>query len=159
MKKKNLFWVGMLLLMLAGASSCNKDDDYNSVLELSDYNNVQEFNDNNKENFIGTWHVLHHSSGWGINDDYDSGEVTVTFTKNGEMIVDNKRDDQRPFPTGTLTYTFVDIEQSIFTGEPRTCIYLNFLSVSAYSYTFDKGFLYLSQEAYDGDGYTFQKLK
>ena len=32
-------------------------------------------------------------------------------------------------------------------------------SLSTYSFTFDKGFLYLSQESYDGDGYTFKKLK
>ena len=73
------------------------------------------------------------------------------------MQVVNKREDQRPFATGKFTYSFVDIENSIFTGEPRTCIFFGFTFI--YSYTFDKGFLYLSQKAYDGDGYTFQKLK
>ena len=140
MKKKSLLWI--CALMLAGLSSCSKDD-------------VQEFGDiNNKENFIGTWHLLHHSNGWGMKEDYEAGEVSVTFTKNGEMQVINKRDDQRPFPTGKSMYSFVDIEKSIFTGEPRTCISFGFLFT--YSYTFEKGFLYLSQEAYDGDSYTFR---
>ena len=147
--KYYLLWIGMLLLMLAGLSSCSKDDDYNYVKEFSD--------NNNKENFIGTWHIPHYSNGWGHKEDYEAGEVTVTFTKNGEMQVINKRDDQHPFSTGNMAYYFVDIEKSIFTGEPRTCISFGYFFT--YSYTFDKGFLYLSQEAYDGDGYTFQKLK
>ena len=146
MKKKRLLWLSVFLLMMAG---CSNDDDYNYVQEFSD--------NNNKEILIGTWHLLHYSNGWGTKENYEAGEVTVTFTKNGEMQVFNKRDDQRPFRTGTLTYSFVDIEKSIFTGEPRTCISFGF--PLTYSYTFEKGFLYLSQEAYDGDGYTFQKLK
>lgn len=151
MKKNYILWISVSLLMLAG---CSSDDE----TELDDYSYVQEFNDeNSKDNFIGTWHVLHHGNGWGLSEEYEAGEVTVTFTKNGEMQVFNKREDQRPFPTGKLAYSFVDIERSIFTGEPRTCISFGFFFT--YSYTFDKGFLYLSQEAFDGDGYTFQKLK
>ena len=150
MRKNFLLWMGVVLMMVICMSSCSSDDD--------DYNYVQEFGDNNnKENFIGTWHLLHYYTGWGIKEDYEAGEVTVTFTKNGEMQVINKRDDQHPFSTGNMAYYFVDIEKSIFTGEPRTCISFGYFFT--YSYTFDKGFLYLSQEAYDGDGYTFQKLK
>jgi protein involved in sex pheromone biosynthesis len=150
MKKSFLLWMGVVLMMVVCMSSCSSDDD--------DYSYVQEFGDNNnKENIIGTWHLLHYSTGWGIKEDYEAGEVTVTFTKNGELQVINKRDDQHPFSTGNMAYYFVDIEKSIFTGEPRTCISFGYFFT--YSYTFDKGFLYLSQEAYDGDGYTFQKLK
>ena len=151
MKKKRVLLLSVLLLTLAG---CSNDDES----ELDGYNYVQEFRDeNSKDNFIGTWHVLHHGNGWGLSEEYEAGEVTVTFTKNGEMQVFNKREDQRPFPTGTSTYSFVDIERSIFTGEPRTCISFGFLFT--YSYTFDKGFLYLSQEAFDGAGYSLRKLK
>ena len=150
MKKSFLLWMGVVLMMVICMSSCSSDDD--------DYSYVQEFGDNNnKENFIGTWHLLHYYTGWGIKEDYEAGEVTVTFTKNGDMQVINKRDDQHPFSTGNMAYYFVDIEKSIFTGEPRTC--MSFGYIFTYSYTFDKGFLYLSQEAFDGDGYTFQKLK
>ena len=81
--KKLTIWIAIIPIM-TGLSSCSKDDDYNYVQEFGDKNN--------KENFIGTWHILHYS-------------------------------------------------------------------LSTYSFTFDKGFLYLSQEAYDGDGYTFKKLK
>ena len=150
MRKNFLLWMGVALMMAIGMSSCSSDDD--------DYSYVQEFGDNNnKENIIGTWHLLQYYTGWGIKEDYEAGEVTVTFTKNGDMQVINKRDDQHPFSTGNMAYYFVDIEKSIFTGEPRTC--MSFGYIFTYSYTFDKGFLYLSQEAFDGDGYTFQKLK
>ena len=149
MRKNYNLWMGVVLMMVVGMSSCSSDDDYSYVQEFGD--------NNNKENFIGTWHLLHYFTGWGIQEDYEAGEVTVTFTKNGDMQVINKRDDQRPISTGKSTYSFVDIERSIFTGESRTCISFGYFFT--YSYTFDKGFLYLSQEAYDGDGYTFQKLK
>lgn len=149
MKKNSLLWTSALLLMLVGLCNCSKDDDYSYVTEFS--------NNNDKENLIGTWHILQYYSGWGGSEEYEAGEITVTFTKNGEMRVVNKREDQRPFSTGTWTYSFVDIERSISTIESRTCISFGYFFI--YSYTFDKGFLYLSQEAYDGDGYTFQKLK
>ena len=102
MNKSFLLWMGVVLMMVIGMSSCSSDDD--------DYNYVQEFGDNNnKENFIGTWHLLHYYTGWGIKEDYEAGEVTVTFTKNGEMQVINKRDDQHPFSTGNMAYYFVQL--------------------------------------------------
>ena len=110
--------MSMFLLILVGLCNCSKDDDYSYVTEFS--------NNNDKENLIGTWHILNYGNGWGMKEDYEAGEVTVTFTKNGEMLVINKREDQHPFPTGTLTYSFVDIERSIFTGESRTCISFGF---------------------------------
>lgn len=52
MRKNFLLWMGVALMMAIGMSSCSSDDD--------DYSYVQEFGDNNnKENFIGTWHLLH----------------------------------------------------------------------------------------------------
>ena len=53
--KKNLFGLAAVVLMLAGLSSCNKDDDYDYVQEFS--------NNNDKENLIGTWHILHYYNG------------------------------------------------------------------------------------------------
>ena len=147
---KKYLYILMSAMLMVMSAGCSSDDD--------DYSYVQEFSNNNdKENLIGTWHILHYFNGWGMKEDYEAGEVTATFTKNGEMQVVNKREDQRPFATGKFTYSFVDIERSIFTGEPRTCISFGFLFT--YSYTFDKGFLYLSQEAFDGAGYSLRKLK
>lgn len=148
MKKKSLLWMSMFLLMLAGLSGCSADDDFNCV---------QDFSDNtNKENFIGTWHLIRYYNGWGTNEEYDSGEITVTFTKNGEMEVVNKRKDQRPIPTGTFSYSFVNIERSIYSGESAT--YISFGPIYYYTYIFDKGYLHLSAEAFDGPGFTLQKL-
>ena len=135
MRKNFLLWMGVALMMAIGMSSCSSDDD--------DYSYVQEFGDNNnKENFIGTWHLLHYYTGWGIKEDYEAGEVTVTFTKNGDIQVINKRDDQHPFSTGNMAYYFVDIEKSIFTGEPRACMSFGFCTayLSPYSFHFTKIF-------------------
>lgn len=146
MKKKSLLWLSAFLLMVAG---CSGDD----------YDYVQEFSSNDKENFIGTWHMMSYSSGWGGSHKCDAGEITVTFTKKGKVKVVNKREDQSPIPTNTYSYSFVDVERSIITGEPRTCISISFGFGSPYSYSFDNGVLYLSQEAYDGSSYSLQKLK
>ena len=130
--------------MVAG---CNSDE----------YDYVQEFSSNDKENFVGTWHMMSYSNGWTGTQEYKAGEITVTFTKKGKVKVVNRRDDQSPISTSTFSYSFVDVEKSIYTGEPGRCI--SFGSLSSYSYSFDKGYLYLSQEAYDGMSYTLQKLK
>ena len=74
MKKSFLLWMGVALMMAIGMSSCSSDDD--------DYSYVQEFGDNNnKENFIGTWHLLHYYTGWGIKEDYEAGRLLLHSPK------------------------------------------------------------------------------
>lgn len=68
----------------------------------------------------------------------------------------NHREDQRPIPTSTFTYSFKKIEKSIFTGEPSVVISFDDSSFY-YSIDFDQGVLYFSAEVYDGGGYTLKK--
>lgn len=138
--------MSFLLLAIAGLSGCSDDD----------YSYVEEFDDNIQENMIGTWHIVGYYNGWGKKEEYNAGEVIVTFTKDGMVRVINKREDQHPIRTSTFAYFIVDIEKSIFTGKPRTCISFGYF---LYNFTFDKDILYLSMEAYDGDGYALRKLK
>jgi hypothetical protein len=81
----------------------------------------------------------------------------VTFTNKGQVKVVNNREDQRPIPTSTFTYSFKKIDKSIFTGKPSVVITFNNSSLY-YSIDFDQGVLYLSAEAYDAGGYTLKKV-
>lgn len=141
-------------------SGLNDKFDFN--INNYDNNYVKTFSGNNKEDLIGTWHLLSSMGGWSPRVDYSPGEITVTFTRNGEMKVVNKREGQQPFPTATYKYSFVEIEKSIFTGKPETVLSIDNGSPYSvcYSFSFDneQGVLYLSQEAYDGMGYSLKKL-
>ena len=151
MKKSFIFWMGVALMLAVSMSGCSSDDD-----------SVGGFGNNDKENFIGTWHLLSSMGGWSPKVEYSPGEITVTFTRNGEMKVINNRESQHPFPTATYKYSFVDIENSICSGKPETVLSIDNGAPFAnlYSFNFDKeqGMLYLSQEAFDGMGYSLKKL-
>ena len=146
MRKSMIFWMFAAVLTITGLTSCSDDDDFYE----KDYNNY-------KSAIVGTWYLVYHYSGWGGITDYNVGEITVTFTKKGEVKVVNKREDQRPIPTSTFPYSFKKIERSIFTGEPATVITFNDSSLY-YSINFDNGVLYISSEAYDGYGYALKKM-
>ena len=145
MKKCMIFWMFAAVLAMTGLTSCSDDDD----LSVKDYNY--------KSVIVGTWYLASHSSGWGGITDYNVGEIIVTFTKKGEVKVVNNREDQRPIPTSTFTYSFKKIKRSIFTGEPATVITFNDSSFYYYI-NFDNGVLYISAEVYDGDGYALKKM-
>ena len=142
--KKFTMWA-LVALMLAGLSSCNDEDDESKL-------------SNNRTKFIGTWNLVSYYSGWYGEEKCNPGEITVTFTWDGDVKVVNKRVDQHPIPTGTYTYSFVDVKSSIYTGEPGECISLSFGSL-LFSYKFEDNSLYLSAEAFDGPGYALQKVK
>lgn len=149
MKQTIIFWICAAVLSVAGLTSCSDSDD-DDVILVEDYNNY-------KRAIVGTWYLASHSSGWGGRTDYNEGEILVTFTQNGEVKVVNRREDQRPIPTSTFTYSIKKNDKSIFTGEPSIAICFNDSSFY-YSIDFDKGVLYISAEAYDGDGYEFRKI-
>lgn len=131
--------MSLLLLSLTSLSSCSDDYDDNNVV---------------KSEIIGTWYLVGASDGWGGYKEYDEGEISITFTPNGEMNVINIREDQQPFATGTRQYHFTDIEESIYTHKPRPAISWGFLP---YSYIFKDEKLELDAEAYDAPGYTLKR--
>ena len=140
MRKSVFLWMSLLLLTLTGLSSCSEDDDDNNVVESG---------------IIGTWYLVGASDGWGHDKEYKEGEITITFTTNGEMQIVNKREDQQPLATGTRQYHFTDIEESIYDHEPRPGISWGFLP---YSYVLRDGKLELDAEAYDAPGYSLKRI-
>ena len=149
MKQTIIFWMCAAVMSVAGLTSCSDSDD-EDVIFVKDYNNY-------KSAIVGTWYLASHSSGWGGITDYNVGEIMVTFTNKGQVKVVNNREDQRPIPTSTFTYSFKKINNSIFTGEPSVVITFNNSSLYYYI-NFDQGVLYISAEAYDGDGYALKKV-
>lgn len=129
-------------------ASCSSDDEYSYVDEINEANI--------KESIIGTWHLLAYNNGWGDIHEYGAGEITVIFKENGEMTVVNKTGDNYPIPTATFSYSFVNIEKSIYNHEPAVGLLFNGL---VYSCSFSKGLLHISAEAYDGPGYSLKKLQ
>ena len=138
MRTKAFLLMSLLLLSLTCLSSCSNDDDDNNA---------------EKSEIIGTWYLVGASDGWGGYKEYKEGEITITFTPNGDMLIKNKRKDQQPIPTGTRQYNFADIEKSIYSGKPRHGISWGFLT---YGYVFKDGILELDAEAYDAPGYTLK---
>ena len=136
MKSKVFLWVSLLLFSFTCLSSCSEDEDDNNA---------------DKSEIIGTWYLIGASDGWGGYKNYDEGEITITFSQNGEMKVVNTREDQQPLATGTRPYYFTDIESSIYTHESRQGVNWG---VMTYSYTFKDGKLQLDAEAFDAPGYT-----
>lgn len=149
MKQTIILWMCAAVLSVAGLTSCSDSDD-EDVIFVKDYNNY-------KSAIVGTWYLASRSSGWGGITDYHEGEIMVTFTNKGKVKVVNHREDQRPIPTSTFTYSFKKIDKSIFTGEPSVVITFNNSSLY-YSIDFDQGVLYLSAEAYDAGGYALKKV-
>ena len=140
MRTKVFLWMSLLLLSLTCFSSCSNDED--------------EDNNVGKSEIIGTWYLVGASDGWGGYEEYDEGEITITFTEDGKMQIVNTREDQQPFATGTRQYHFTDIEESIYTHGSRPAISWGFLP---YSYVFRDGKLELDAEAYDAPGYTLKR--
>lgn len=151
--KKSYLLLGMLMLTIGLGSCSSDDDDYVDVLSDS---NIQK-------DIVGTWHLVFYGNGWGSKEEYNPGEVTITFTKDGEMKVISHRKENNPFPfqTGTYQYTFVEYEHSIFSEGLTTSLVIGTGSYldGYYHYSFEEGMLYLSLEAFDGPRFTLRKLK
>ena len=140
MRTKAFLLMSLLLLSLTCLSSCSNDDDDNNA---------------GKSEIVGTWYLVGASDGWGHYKEYKEGEITITFTINGEMQIVNMKEDQQPLATGTRQYHFTDIEESIYDHEPRPGISWGFLP---YSYVLRDGKLELDAEAYDAPGYSLKRI-
>ena len=125
-----------ILLSLGMLCACSSDDDFNDI--------------------IGTWYLVSYNDGWGNIKKYNDNEIIVTFTRYGKVNIVNNREDQRPLPTGTRTYSFKEVEESIYTQERRPGI--TFDGSFIYSYYIVDGMLHISAEAYDGPGYGLRKV-
>ena len=107
MKKQSIF-ITLMLLAVTMLAGCN------------DMGVIDEPVENTKKSMVGVWQLLNYNGGFtGQSVDIEPGDVTITFAEDGEMKVDKQTELQVPFPSGTTTYSFVEIERSIFTGKPR----------------------------------------
>ena len=150
MKKNFLLWMGVVLIMVIGMSSCSSDDG----IESFDHNVSEGVI--SSENIIGTWQLLKYSGGlFGRSVDINPGEITFTFTKDGKVNIINKRREQYPFATCTCNYSFVTNDRSIFTGEKETALSIG---GGIFHYTYSEGMLCLAEEMYDGYCYALKKI-
>ena len=137
--KKNYLLLGLLVgLILFAMMACSSDDVDYKINEL-----------------VGTWNLVGYNNGWGQIDEFNEGEILVTFTRDGQVKIVNNRADQRPLPTSTLTYTLSMVESSIYNHEKSPGI--SFDGGLLYSYGFIDGKLHLSAEVFDGPGYSLKK--
>ena len=139
MKKSNLLFRMLVVLLLFPMMSCSSDDVDYRINEL-----------------VGTWYLVGYNNGWGQIDQFDEGEIIVTFTREGQVIIVNNREDQQPLSTGNHTYALSLVESSIYNHEKSLGI--SFDGGLLYSYSFIDGMLHISAEALDGPGYSFKKV-
>ena len=157
MKKNSLFWICALLLMIAGLSSCSSDDQ-DSVYE------------SNPTILNGSWDMVGASYGFSGVEEYQSGEITVTFDEARKtMNVENKKKINF-LASGSYPYKTTTVKKQIYTYQEEDVEVLE-LNVQysdevfgdqeiRYTYGFHNGMLYLDRGmASDGPGYWFKKLK
>ena len=159
--KKYMLWMSLLLLTLAGLSSCSSDDD-ESELNLKDA--VYE---SNPTTLDGTWHMVSASYGWGGTKTYQAGEVTVTINEAEKtMKVEEKKDlflksGYYSFKTITekrriYNNQWVDAEYQVMVVQYPDEAYGE--REVKYNYDFHDGMLFLDGGmASDGPGYYFKK--
>ena len=131
-----------LVLSLVGCS----DDDYTS------------------NSIVGLWEMIHYRNGWIPLQIVEEGDIVVEFTKDGKMKTLCKDEGPHPFnKNSTCRYSIVKIERSIFTGKSSDAVKITDENAPEWSYFFSYSIyndtLYLSQEAYDGWGYGFKRLR
>ena len=157
-----------VLLLGAGFVGCNKDDDVFDVVDPSvihpDSTTTNEDSPNENDsiivdaNLLGKWQLLGYSGGFmGVKEDIETGKVIVTFTKEGDMLVTNEGAyvPSELFISGTHRFTLVDINRSIYTGQPARVLRCGFIYLY---YIIRDEKLELYEEAYDGFDYSLEKI-
>ena len=153
MNKNGLIWICTLILMIAGLSSCSSDDQESVSTILN-----------------GTWDMVWASYGFSGVEEYQPGEITVTFDEVRKTLnVENKK-KIRFLPSGSYPYKTTTVKQHIYTYQEEDVEIKELIIPYSdetfgdqeirYTYGFINGLLYLDRgvEA-DGPGYWFKKLK
>lgn len=154
MKKSILFCMSALLMLSVGMTGCSSDDDG------IDYESL----DDNHKNIIGEWQLLYYKNGLNYRQ-LDSGEVTLTFTKNEIVKVKgaNAENEYNFFPiqSGCFKYYFEEVTLGK-AKEPITYLMVDKSSgdfTSKYNFSFEDGWLVLWDiDIYDG-GYEYRLKK
>lgn len=160
MKKSLMIWMGALLISVVGMSSCGDDE---SELNPQDvvYESTPTF-------FNGIWHMVIANYGFGCEETFQAGEVTINFNEaDNTMKVENKKNinflksGNYPFETITekrriYTYKWVDVEYQVIVIQYSDEAFGK--REVRYNYSFYDGKLCLDGGmSYDGPGYYFKK--
>ena len=163
MKREMFLWMSVLLLMIAGLSSCCCDDE-------SDLNSQDVVYESNPKTINGTWHLVSANYGFGRTEKYQAGEISVTFNEATKtMSIEDKKNinflksGNYPYEITTekrriYTYQWVDVENQVIVIHYSDEVYGN--RDVRYVYSFYDGMLVLDGGmASDGPGYYFKKIK
>lgn len=149
MNKSFLFWMIAMLMLSVGMVGCSSSDDENidETVNVSRGSNVMTMEEY-KNIIIGEWQLFNCSGGYiTINEDVEPGEVTLTFTKDGVVMINNIDDKKYHFPysTGSYEYSFKEIVIPNKSKESRTVLVIdsNFL-ISDYDFYYNDDILILS---------------
>ena len=163
MKREMFLWMSVLLLMIAGLSSCCSDDE-------SDLNSKDVVYESNPKTINGTWYMVSANYGFGGTEKYQAGEISVTFNEATKtMSIEDKKNinflksGNYPYEITTekrriYTYQWVDVENQVIVIHYSDEVYGN--RDVRYVYSFYDGMLVLDGGmASDGSGYYFKKIK
>ena len=150
MKTKTIIGMMLMLMALVGMSSCSSDDEVDSGLMTSE----------------GTWNMVKASYGFGGVQEYQAGEVTISFNDKSLIVKNNKginflKSGTYPYKTETeqrriLTYEWVDVEYHVIVIDYTDEAWGN--REVKYTYEYRDGMLVLDGgSASDGPCYYFRK--
>ena len=154
MKRKGIFRYLPLLLLMAGAlfvASCSSDDDEN--MEMRQH--IQPL--------LGTWQLVSAEYGESGTQDYQAGDLTITFNDNMTLTVENNKgiilfkEGSYPYITTIeqsriLTYQWADAEYSVLV------VKVSDEREDRYIYSLHDDTLFLDGgAASDGPGFVFKR--
>ena len=163
MKKSILFCMSALLMLSVSMISCSNDDE--SIDEMTDVSRGDDVDalDKKQEDIMGEWQLVNCRGGYAsINEDVEPGEITLTFNKDGVVMINNIDEKKYHFPysTGSYEYTFKEMTP-YKSKESRTVLVIdsNFL-ISDYDFYYDDDMLILSPyEVVDFYDYRLKKVE
>lgn len=139
--RKAIFALSLLIMAAFAFNACSSDDD----------------DANEATNILGRWNMLSYGGGWSPIIKLQPGDVIVTFLADGYFKVECKPGVKPAFPftEGKHTYQFTKLERSIFGDHCSNWMLIDGDDIELYAIDFYDGILSLSQEAYDGNGFSF----
>ena len=163
MKKSVLLWMSAMLMLSVGMVGCSNDEEnIDETANVSRGSNVMTMEEY-KKLIIGEWQLLNCRGGYlSINEDVEPGEVTLTFTKDGVVMINNdKKKYHFPFLTGSYEYSFDERIPYNKLKEPSTILVIGDNPVfSDYYFSYDNGIILLSPfETMDGYDYRLKKVE
>ena len=166
MKKSNLFWFCAALMLAISMSSCSSDDE--TVMKIAEEGDSGDTKPEDKAfSLEGTWQMVKASYAFQGSEQFDAGDITITFNKNKTLTVVNNRPEHflksgtYPYTTTVerkriYTYKWVEVElKHVVIETPESA---SGSHKTSYGYSYSDGMLILDggMES-DGPGYFFKQ--